>query len=160
LPSDAALPVEIGPTGLDDIPALLKLLGELFAQEHDFKPDAEKQARGLRLIIDDPRCGQIFVARKDGEAIAMASVLITISTAEGGPVALLEDVIVAKSHRKHGIGRQLLDYVLQWCWQHGLLRVTLLADHDNHSALAFYERAGFSRSAMTVLRRWPEASSS
>jgi GNAT superfamily N-acetyltransferase len=146
----------IGPAGPGDIPALLKLLGELFAQEHDFKPDAEKQARGLRLILDDPDRGQIFIARKDGEAIAMASVLITISTAEGGPVGLLEDVIVAKSHRGRGIGRQLLDHVLQWCWLHGLLRVTLLTDHDNLPALGFYERAGFTHSSMKVLRRWPE----
>lgn len=157
--SDAALPVEIGPAGFDDLPALQKLLGELFTQEHDFKPDAEKQARGLRLILDDPRRGQIFVARQKGKVIAMANLLITISTAEGSLVALLEDVIVAQSHRGHGIGRQLLDYVLQWCWQHGLLRITLLTDHDNLSAIAFYERAGFTRSSMTVLRCWPGAAS-
>ena len=154
MPSDAKPAVEIGPAGLDDLPALQKLLGELFAQEHDFTPDAEKQARALRLILDDPKRGQIFVTRNKGEVIAMTSVLITVSTAEGGLVGLLEDVIVAKSHRSRGIGRQLLDHAMQWCRQQGLLRVTLLTDHDNHAAIAFYVRAGFSRSAMAVLRRW------
>jgi GNAT superfamily N-acetyltransferase len=154
LPSDEKLAVEIGPAGLDDLPALQKLLGELFAREHDFQPDTEKQACGLGLILDDSKRGQLFVARQGGEVIAMASILITVSTAEGGLVGLLEDVIVAKPHRSHGIGRQLLDYVLHWCRQQGLLRLTLLTDHDNHAALAFYERAGFSRSEMTVLRYW------
>lgn len=156
MPSDAALPVEIGPAGIDDLPALQRLLGELFAQEHDFQPGAEKQARALRLILDDPWRGQIFVARQDGEVIAMANLLVIISTAEGGLVGLLEDVIVAKPQRGRGIGRQLLDHVLQWCWQQGLLRVTLLTAHDNRAALAFYEKAGFSRSEMSVLRRWPD----
>lgn len=156
---DAAQAVEIGPAGLDDLPALQKLLGELFAQEHDFTPDAEKQARALRLILDDTQRGRIFVARHKGEAIAMASVLRTVSTAEGGLVGLLEDVIVAKPYRRHGLGRHLLDHVLQWCNQQGLPRVTLLTDHDNLAAIAFYERAGFSRSAMAVLRRWPGSGS-
>lgn len=155
MPSDAAFPVKIGNAGIDDVPALQRLLGELFAQEHDFQPDMEKQARGLRLILDDPKRGQLFVARLDGEVIAMASVLFTVSTAEGGLVGLLEDVIVAKSHRGRRIGQQLLEHVQQWCWQHGLLRVTLLTDYDNHAALAFYERVGFTRSEMAVLRRWP-----
>jgi ribosomal protein S18 acetylase RimI-like enzyme len=147
--------VEIGPADLADLDALLQLLGELFAQEHDFAPDPEKQARGLRLILEDPTRGQLFVARMNGEVIAMASVLFTISTAEGGLVGLLEDVIVAQAHRSRGIGRRLLDHVLQGCAQRGLLRVTLLADHDNHSALGLYERVGFVRSGMSVLRWWP-----
>jgi GNAT superfamily N-acetyltransferase len=159
LPFDASLPVEIGPASLDDLPALLELLGELFAQERDFTPDAKKQARGLRLILDDPGRGRIFVVRINGAAIAMANVLVTISTAEGGPVALLEDLIVAKAYRRRGIGNRLLDHALQWCRQQGLLRITLLADHDNLAALDFYALAGFSPSGMTVLRRWPGSGS-
>lgn len=130
------------------------LLGELLAQEHDFTPDLEKQARALRLILDDPARGQLFVAHSGGQAIAMASVLFTISTAEGGPVGLLEDVIVAKPHRGQGIGKRLLDHVLAWCWQHGLLRVTVLTDHDNGAAQGLYEGVGFRRSAMRVMRCW------
>jgi GNAT superfamily N-acetyltransferase len=155
LPSDAAPPVTIGPADRDDLDALVKLLGELFTQEHEFTADAEKQARGLRLIFDDPRRGQIFVARLDRDVVAMASILFTISTAEGAVVGLLEDVIVAEPHRRRGVGRRLLEHVLQWCWQQGLLRVTLLADHDNLSALSLYQRAGFAQSKMRVLRQWP-----
>ena len=79
---------------------------------------------------------------------------MTVGTAEGGFVGFLEDAIVAEPYRRCGFGRQLLGHVLQWCQQQGLLRVTLLADRDNHSALAFYKRAGFSRSNMAVLRCW------
>jgi GNAT superfamily N-acetyltransferase len=107
LPSERAAGVEICEAGKEHLPALVRLLAELFAQERGFSPDPEKQSRGLGLILDDPKLGQLFVARLNGEVIAMANLLITVSTAEGGFVALLEDMIVAKQHRGQGIGRQL-----------------------------------------------------
>jgi len=61
LRSDAALPVEIGTAGFDDLAALQKLLGELSTQEHDFKPDAGKQA-ACASFSTTPRRRQIFVA--------------------------------------------------------------------------------------------------
>ncbi|MDE2090253.1 MAG: GNAT family N-acetyltransferase [Gammaproteobacteria bacterium] len=136
----------------DDVPALVALLGELFALESDFHPDAEKQARGLRLILKHPDKGRLFVARADGRVIGMASALFTVSTAEGGPVVLLEDVIVTRSWRGRGIGRQLVEHVLCWAKQEGMLRVTLLTDTGNERARCFYERLGFVASAMTVYR--------
>jgi GNAT superfamily N-acetyltransferase len=137
----------------DDLPTLADLLAELFTLESDFVPEQAKQLNGLALILDHPELGRLFVARADGEVVAMANALITVSTAEGGRVVLLEDVIVRASHRGHGLGRHLVEHVLDWARGAGMTRVTLLADRDNASALAFYERLGFAPSAMRVLRR-------
>ena len=138
--------------GQADIPRLVDLLGELFSLEHDFTPDAEKQQRGLRLILDHPERGRIFVARQGDEVIGMVNALFTISTAEGGPVILLEDLIIAAPHRGRGIGGLLVRHVLCWAQCKGFLRVTLLTDRDNAGAVGFYERNGFVRSGMEVLR--------
>ena len=150
---DVMLSAEIREADLYDIPALVELLGELFAQERDFMPDRDKQARGLALIINHPERGRIFTARLNETVIGMANALFTVSTVEGGPVILLEDVMVAGPYRGQGIGRQLFDHVLHWARANGFLRVTLLTDGDNAGALRFYERHGFVRSQMTVLRR-------
>ncbi len=146
------LAAEIREADLHDIPALVELLGELFAQEHDFMPDRDKQAHGLGLILNHPERGRIFTARLNEAVIGMVIALFTLSTAEGGPVILLEDVIVAGPYRGQGIGRQVFDHVLHWARDNGFLRVTLLTDGDNIDALRFYERHGFVRSRMTVLR--------
>lgn len=137
----------------EDLPQLADLLAELFALESDFQPDREKQMRGLRLILNDPAIGRLFVLRVDGKVTGMANALITISTAEGGPVVLLEDIIISGTHRGMGLGRRLFDHVVAWAKGQGMTRVTLLADGDNRSALAFYDNLEFELSNMVVLRK-------
>jgi GNAT superfamily N-acetyltransferase len=136
-----------------DLDAMADLLAELFTLESDFSPERDKQLRGLRLIIDNPHSGRVFVVRVDGQIAGMANALLTISTAEGCRVLLLEDVIVKVAWRGQQLGRRLVEHVLDWATANGLARVTLLADADNSPALAFYEHLGFSASAMRVLRK-------
>lgn len=137
----------------DDLEAMADLLAELFTLESDFQPERHKQLAGLRLILDNPAIGRLFVLRVDGQVNGMANALFTVSTAEGRPVILLEDVIVKAAHRGGGLGRKLVEHILDWAAANGLPRVTLLADKDNAPALAFYEQLGFEYSAMRVLRK-------
>lgn len=136
-----------------DLDALADLLAELFALESDFRPERAKQLAGLRLILDAPQVGRLFALRVDGKVAGMANALITVSTAEGRPVMLLEDVIVGAAWRGRGFGRLLVEHVVAWATEQGMARVTLLADRANAPALAFYAALGFAPSAMTVLRK-------
>jgi len=145
--------IRIDLAGLDDLSCLADLLAELFTLENDFVPDRARQLAGLRLILDNPALGRLFVLRVDGEVAGMANALVTVSTAEGGRVLLLEDVIVSAKQRGAGLGRRLVEHVLNWARTEGMTRVTLLADRTNVPALAFYERLGFEPSAMRVLRK-------
>lgn len=136
-----------------DLPALADLLHELFMLESDFRPLREKQLAGLRLIFENPALGRLFVLRADGQVAGMANALLTVSTALGAPVLLLEDVIVGRAWRGRGHGRRLVEHVCAWARTQGMARVTLLADRDNAAALAFYGKLGFEKSAMVVRRR-------
>jgi GNAT superfamily N-acetyltransferase len=144
--------IEINYATAADLPHLADLLAELFTLESDFQPERDKQLRGLRAILDDPNIGRLFVLRLNGKVAGMANALITVSTAEGARVLLLEDVIVSREHRGGGLGRRLIEHVQQWAREQGMKRVTLLADRDNHAALDFYRKVGFGDSNMTVLR--------
>lgn len=136
-----------------DIPALCDLLSLLFAQEADFTPDRARQERGLRLILDDARVGAILVARSDGAVVGMVNLLFTVSTAEGGRVMLLEDMIVHPDHRGQGVGLLLIEAAIARAAAERCARITLLTDEDNNQAQWFYGRAGFRRSAMIPMRR-------
>lgn len=147
---DTAL--SFAPATLADVPALSALLTLLFSQEHEFTPDNTAQQQGLTAILRHPDTGSILVARYEGEVIAMVSLLFTISTALGGRVALLEDMVVKPIHRGHGIGSQLLAYALAFARTQQVLRITLLTDHDNVSAQQFYQQHGFQQSGMQAWR--------
>lgn len=138
---------------IDDLPSLCDLLAELFTLESDFRPDRARQLAGLKIILDNPALGRLFVARVDGRMAGMANALITVSTAQGSRVLLLEDVILHQDFRGSGLGRRLVEHVLDWAAAEGMTRVTLLADRDNGPALGFYQHLGFEISNMTVLRR-------
>lgn len=137
----------------DDIPSLCTLLALLFEQETEFVPDPEAQRCGLATIIDNPAIGHVFVARDGDSVIGMANLLYTVSTALGERVALLEDVVVAPSHRRRGIGAQLINTVLAFARRQGCRRITLLTDTSNDTAQHFYAKHGFVRSAMMPMRR-------
>jgi ribosomal protein S18 acetylase RimI-like enzyme len=142
----------IEPATGNDIPQLADLLTILFTQEVDFSPAREKQMRGLRLIIDDPSRGRIFVARVNGEIVGMVSLLFTVSTAEGAPACWLEDMVVRPDQRGNGLGARLLETGVSYAKANGFTRITLLTDRTNEGAIRFYQRHGFRLSEMIPLR--------
>lgn len=96
--------------------------------------------------------GRIFVARERGRVVAMASLLYTVSTAEGGRAALFEDLVVLPECRGRGIGASLLRHVVEHARSEGLTRLTLLTDRDNERAQALYRKVGFVDSTMKPMR--------
>jgi GNAT superfamily N-acetyltransferase len=138
---------------LNDITELCGLLGILFSQEAEFKPNTAVQAAGLRLIIEHPDIGIILAARRDNKLVGMVSILFTVSTALGSRVAILEDMVVLPTERGSGVGFSLLNAAITTAHEQGCQRVTLLTDSDNETAHAFYEKQGFTRSQMVVFRR-------
>src|SRR5580700_9191220 len=114
---------------LEDLPQLTDLLFDLFTQEADFVPNRAKQMRGLRLILEQPNRGRIFVLRQNGLILGMINLLFTISTAEGGFVILL---VYAKKK--------------------DFLRITLLTDRLNADGQRFFKAHGFAESHMVPMR--------
>jgi GNAT superfamily N-acetyltransferase len=135
-----------------DLPQLVELLGLLFEQESEFSVDPAKQEAGLKLIFADPTRGKIYVAREGKRVVAMASLLFTVSTAEGGKAALFEDLVVRPEFRARGIGAKLLEFVIAQARAEGVLRITLLTDMQNESAQVLYRRLGFTGSPMKPMR--------
>ena len=137
-----------------DIPELVKLLKELFTIEEDFDFDQEKQARGLNLLLDSEKnCFIVAQLFNDGKVLGMCTVQTLISTAEGGQVGLLEDLIVTTDFRRQGIGAKLLAGAVNWADRRGLTRLQLLADKNNPPALGFYEKQGWESTKLVCLRK-------
>ena len=138
------------PRDLEDLTGLLQ---EFFAIEADFTPDPGRQRRGLSLLLEDSATRCVVVAEAGGRVVGMGTVRTLLSTAEGGRVGLVEDVIVEPSHRGRGIGRRILEAIAEWAAARGLSRLQLLADRNNAPALAFYDKIGWRRTQLVCLRK-------
>lgn len=146
--------ITIRPACSKDIPHLCDLLSDLFVQETDFEPDQGRQSRGLNLLVHDQSgCSLVLVAASRDEIVGMCTVQTLISTAEGGPVGLVEDVIVRADSRGQGIGAKLLDTAIAWSKTRNISRLQLLADRENGPALAFYSTCRWSPTSLICLRK-------
>ena len=145
--------MQIEKATVNDIPELCDLLAVLFSQEAEFEVDGNAQQTGLQAIISNPDLGIILLARHKDKVVGMVSLLFSISTALGGRVAMLEDMVVLPEQRGLGIGSALLNAAISTARESGCLRITLLTDSDNETAHGFYEKQGFTRSDMLAFRR-------
>lgn len=144
--------VVIEPATFEDLDELSVLLGELFSEESDFRPNRDKQLHALRLIFEQPNRGRVFVLRQDRTIVGMINLLFTISTAEGGFVLLLEDLVIHKTFQGKGYGSKLLEYAIAFAKQKNFLRITLLTDRPELRSQNFFKRHGFFESNMLPMR--------
>lgn len=135
---------------------MVLLLRQLFAIEEDFTFDADRQQKGLELLLDSAN-GVIMVAVEKQAVVGMGSGQLVISTAEGGPSLLVEDVVVQPSRQGRGIGTRLLQTLGEWGAKRGAGRMQLLADRHNAVALDFYHRRGWQQTQLICLRKFVTA---
>ncbi len=143
---------EIRTACIDDLESLIHLLNVLFSQDIEFEADYEKQKNGLKEILENPDIGEILVLTIDDNIIGMVSLLYSISTALGGRVAILEDMIIDKDFRSNTYGTELINEAVKFARENNILRITLLTDYDNDRAIHFYGNAGFVKSKMIPMR--------
>ncbi len=145
--------VVIRPGRAADVDAMVELLRALFAVESDFAFDAARHRRALVYMLLDPMNRCVTVAQRAGRVIGMCTAQVVISTAEGGPAAWVEDVVVEERHRGRGIGRRMLGALEHWAGERGIRRLQLLADRDNSPALEFYSHLGWVGTKLICMRR-------
>ena len=134
-----------------DVEQLVGLLHSLFTIEEDFNADTGKPRRGLELLLADTS-SQVLVAEADGQVVGLCTGQMVISTAEGGPAILVEDMVVAEGYRGQGIGRLLLGGLIDWARGQGATRMQLLADRNNQPALDYYRHLGWQQTALHCWR--------
>jgi len=139
-----------------DINQITPLLKELFSIEEDFTFNESAQRQGLLMMLDDNEKRCIMVAESGDQIIGMCSAQLLVSTAEGGMAALIEDMVVAKSYQRQGIGKRLLLSMEKWAYKKKAKRIQLLADKNNINALEFYKKQKWAATQLICLRKRQE----
>ena len=139
-----------------DINQMTGLLKDLFSIEEDFTFNEAAQRHGLSMMLNNNQNRHIMVAVSGKQVMGMCSAQLFVSTAEGGVVALIEDMVVSKAYQRQGIGKKLLLSIEKWAVKKGAKRLQLLADGNNVEALNFYKKQKWSTTQLICLRKKPD----
>jgi GNAT superfamily N-acetyltransferase len=97
----------------------------------------------LRLFLERPELGLVYVARRPDEIVAACVACYAISTSRGGLVVKLDDMSVKRAHTGQGIGGAMLEALKYHLRTQGVSRIDCACHRDNTRAWRFYERHGF-----------------
>ncbi|MFW6305775.1 MAG: GNAT family N-acetyltransferase [Bacillota bacterium] len=136
-----------------DIPELIYLLQILFTIEEDFNFDISKHKKGLKLMLSDKNRCCILVAEYQEKVVGMCTSQLLCSTAEGGLIALIEDMVIKKEYRRQGMGKLLLTAIEKWSLDKNAKRIQLLADRNNVPALEFYKKVNWDLTQLICLHK-------
>ncbi|WP_327260592.1 GNAT family N-acetyltransferase [Streptomyces sp. NBC_01232] len=123
-----------------DLPALLALYSEL---NPDDAPLPEASAGAIWAAMSRQQGRTILVAEAGGAVAGTADCIVMPNLTRGGRAILfVENVVVAASFQRQGVGRQLMEAVVRLGESVGCYKVQLLAADDAY-VHTFYEACGF-----------------
>lgn len=129
---------------------------------HEFDPDRflaatpeteHAYASFLGTELNDPDI-VVLVAIRAGEVLGYtyAGVESYDYMSLRGPAGVLYDIVVDSAHRRHGVGRMLLEATLAILKTRGAPRFVLSTAERNEAAQRLFARAGFRRTMLEMTR--------
>lgn len=107
----------------------------------------------LRLVdgLNEHPASIVLLAQCEGEFCGLLVAFQNFSTFTVSPMINIHDLIVAPKHRRKGVGRQLLNFVVAIGKQKKCSRITLEVRTDNYSAQHLYKEMGFEEAEPSML---------
>ncbi len=135
--------ITIRPATPADEDAILALLPQLFEAPGRKAPGytEERGRAGIRWAVQRPD-SDILLALDGGKLLGLASVYTDIQSIRYGKRCWLQDLVVSKEARSHGIGRLLLDAATEWAHERGCTHLQLSSGMGRVDAHRFYRREG------------------
>jgi GNAT superfamily N-acetyltransferase len=92
----------------------------------------------------------VAVAEQDGATAALA--LVTFAGDAPVPFGIIEDLVVARDRRSHGIGKAMVDWITAEARARSINRLFLESGQNNSRAHHFFEREGFEVCSIVMMR--------
>jgi ribosomal protein S18 acetylase RimI-like enzyme len=93
-------------------------------------------------LADHPAC-MILFAIADKQYAGICTCFINFSTFKAKPFFNIHDIAVIKEFQGKGIGKKLLEKVIEIADERNYCKVTLEVRDDNHNAKGLYKKLGF-----------------
>lgn len=137
----------------DDVDALVEMMREFYAFEH-LAWDERAARWGLETILGDGSLGEVWLIRREGEAVGYFVLALGFSLEFHGRDAFLDELFIREGHRGGGLGRRAIEQAEAVCCALGVKAFHLEVERKNTDAQAFYRRLGFRDHDRYLLTRW------
>ena len=125
----------------------LDALVPLFDAYRQFYRQPSQPERVRQFLLDRFEHNQsvIFVAERDGTAVAFAQLYPSFSSGALARIFVLNDLFVDPGARRAGAGKALLDAAAEYGRRVGARRLVLSTQVTNSVAQSLYEKSGWTR---------------
>lgn len=134
----------------DDVPALVALMGEFYAESGYPLPEAAA-ARTFAALVGDPALGQVWVLEADGAPAGYLALTVGFSMEHGGLRGFVDDLFVRPPARGRGLAAAALAEARRACAARGVRALCVEVGPANDGARRVYARAGFRDTARLLL---------
>lgn len=126
-----------------DLGALLPLYDELAGEKLTATPGDLASSEPLLAEILANSSRALIVAVLDEQLLGTADLLIVANlTHRGKPWAIVENVIVSGTARRTGVGRALMEHLIELAREAGCYKLQLVSGKHRTEAHAFYRSMG------------------
>ncbi|HTW89128.1 MAG TPA: GNAT family N-acetyltransferase [Candidatus Binataceae bacterium] len=151
-PPPAKSPMQIRAARPADFPDLLRLIRAYYRYD-SIRFRAKLVAEGLREMLRNRACGQMWIMRDGERAIGYVAFSFHHDAEFGGRQGVITDLFIRSAYRGRGLGAIMLATVDDYCRLAGIRSMELQVIHGNRAAEAFYRKHGFRRLERTIMAR-------
>ncbi len=142
--------IRIEPAQEADLPSIRSLLVELIDAMADTKGfSIDQSVENCRSLMRDT-AQYVFVARQDTIILGLINFSTRKTLMHPAPSALIDELVVSKSSRGTGIGRELIRTAISKCRALGCCEVEVSTEKSNATARRFYRACGFEEDAVLL----------
>ena len=132
-----------------DLDAVLDLYVQLAEDRTESQPASRLVAEDILSSVATQPGRSLLVAVLDEFVVGTADLLLVPNVTHHGMAwAIVENVVVDRRSRRAGVGRALMEEVVERCRRADCYKIQLLSRTHRTAAHAFYERLGFQPSAV------------
>lgn len=134
--------LEIKRANETDIPSVLRLYAQIDNEEVLSTDEAYGIYKKFQLYPNY----SLYVAKINDKVIGAFELLIMDNFAhKGAPSGIVEDVVVDNDYRSKGIGKKMMEYAINICWENNCYKLVLSSSKQRERAHKFYEKLGFKK---------------
>jgi len=111
--------------------------------EHRLPADREGIDRGIRHALAPVSCAWLWLAEREGRAVAILLANEIVSVEHGGLALWIEELYVVREARRSGVARALLGRVRERARERGIRSIELEVVPTQTPAFALYRALGF-----------------